>query len=72
MLEFLICDGRKQGDHTLMVLACDAVEFFNRHTLHRYLIPAGKVVQPDCHIAVEIFLNKNLIDVTAGFDSLKH
>ena len=47
-----------------MVLACYTVEFFDRHTLHRYHVSFCKFQEALGHIAVQIFLDKELIDST--------
>lgn len=55
-----------------MVLAGYAVEFFDRHTLHRHPVGARKVMETDSHVAVKVFPDKDFIYIATGFDGLDY
>ena len=52
-----------------MILAGNAVEFLNRHALHRYQMSLCKLKQTLSKVAVEILFDQQLIDSTARLDS---
>ena len=69
-LDILHC--RHQRHHTLMVLACHAVEAFDRHPLNRHTRCAGFVEQSGHRLAMQVLSKENLINRLSGINRLDH
>ena len=59
-------------NHTLMVLACNAVQFLNRNTHNRNCTSAQSREQFTRQLALQVTLYKYLINLLTGLNSLKN
>ena len=66
-----IIDCRHLRYDSLMILACNAVESFDRHALNGYAGFAGHTAKTYCEVAVKVFLNEEFVDSATGLDSLE-